>query len=616
MTQKAFFQLRPGLVKPCRLIKPMSVTILPERSSHHQDNLPKLPVPPLRQTFERYLLMLEPLLSEEEMDHTRKLVKEFLIPEGVGDRLQRSLERRASNKENWLTEWWMQSAYLDSRMPVAVYSSPGVVLPPTRNHAPVDSLTLCHSETLPIEYLGGKPLCMDQYYQILSSCRIPGPKRDTVVNHAIGKVAPTHITVVHNFQFFVLDVYNSDGSPLTVDQIYMQMEKIWNSSLQSNKEPIGILTSQHRNTWGKAYNNLIKDKTNKESVRAIQKSIFTVCLDAPMPQMSEQRYQSRVAAQMLHGGGSRWNSGNRWFDKTLQFIVGEDGTCGLVYEHAPAEGPPIVFLVDYLVEYMGRMEVVRAPMIPLPMPPKLRFNITPEVKKDIESAKQNMNIMSHDLDVNVVNFADYGRNVPKAHKMSPDAFIQMALQLAYFRMYKMCCSTYESASLRMFALGRTDTIRSCSNESLKFVQAMEDLAKPNTEKVSLLDKACQAHVEYTRMAIHGQAIDRHLLGLKLQAIEELTSMPEIFMDTAYAVAEHPNLSTSQAGAKTDCVMCFGPLVPDGYGVCYNPMADHINIAITAFNSCEETHAANFGRAMKKALRDMRSLLEETAKAKQ
>lgn len=49
----------------------------------------------------------------------------------------------------------------------------------------------------------------------------------------------------------------------------------------------------------------------------------------------------------------------------------------------------------------------------------------------------------------------------------------------------------------------------------------------------------------TEQAIHGQAIDRHLLGLKLQAIEELTSMPEIFMDTAYAVAEHFNLSTSQ-----------------------------------------------------------------------
>lgn len=59
---------------------------------------------------------------------------------------------------------------------------------------------LCPSETLPVEYLSGKPLCMDQYYQILSSCRIPGPKRDTVLNHAIGKTPPTHITIVHNFQ--------------------------------------------------------------------------------------------------------------------------------------------------------------------------------------------------------------------------------------------------------------------------------------------------------------------------------------------------------------------------------------------------------------------------------
>lgn len=53
-------------------------------------------------------------------------------------------------------------------------------------------------------------------------------------------------------------MYNSDGTPLTVDQLYMQLEKVWSSSLQTNKEPIGILTSNQRNSWGKAYNNLIK----------------------------------------------------------------------------------------------------------------------------------------------------------------------------------------------------------------------------------------------------------------------------------------------------------------------------------------------------------------------
>lgn len=56
------------------------------------------------------------------------------------------------------------------------------------------------SETLPLEYLGGQPLCMSQYYQVLSSCRIPGTKSDTVVNYAQGRRPPSHITVVHNFQ--------------------------------------------------------------------------------------------------------------------------------------------------------------------------------------------------------------------------------------------------------------------------------------------------------------------------------------------------------------------------------------------------------------------------------
>ncbi|XP_030062701.1 carnitine O-acetyltransferase [Microcaecilia unicolor] len=479
----------------------------------------------------------------------------------------------------------------------------------------LDFKTMVDNETLPVEYLSGKPLCMSQYYSILSSCRIPGPKRDSVINYAQTKKPPTHITVVHNFQFFELDVYNSDRTPLTSDQIFTQLEKIWNTSLQTNKEPIGILTSNHRNSWAKAYNNLIKDKTNKESVKTIQKSIFTVCLDAPMPRVSDELYRSRVAAQMLHGGGSRWNTGNRWFDKTLQFIIAEDGSCGLVYEHAPSEGPPIVALLDHVVEYTKKAELVRSPMIPLPMPKKLRFNITPEIKNDIEKAKQNLNIMVHDLDIKVFVFTQFGKNFPKLEKLSPDAFIQVALQLAYYRMYGCVCSTYESASLRMFHLGRTDTIRSASVDLLSFAHAMDDPGKQNQAKAELLRKAVQAHRAYTDMAISGQAIDRHLLGLKLQAIEDLVSMPEIFMDTSFAVAMHFKLSTSQVPSKTDCVMCFGPVVPDGYGVCYNPMDDHINFSVSAFNSYADTNAARLAHYLEQALLDMQNLIQCTPKSK-
>ena len=55
---------------------------------------------------------------------------------------------------------------------------------------------------------------------------------------------------------------------------------------------------------------------------------------------------------MIHGGGSHLNGGNRWFDKTVQFVIGNDGEVGITYEHSPAEGPPIANLSDQAVEFL------------------------------------------------------------------------------------------------------------------------------------------------------------------------------------------------------------------------------------------------------------------------
>lgn len=45
--------------------------------------------------------------------------------------------------------------------------------------------------------------------------------------------------------------------------------------------------------------------------------------------------------------------------------------------------------------------------------------------------------------------------------------------------------------------------------------------------------------------LKGKGIDSHLLGLKLQAIEEGLSIPKVFMDTAYGLATHWKLRTGQ-----------------------------------------------------------------------
>ncbi|XP_073700682.1 carnitine O-acetyltransferase b [Garra rufa] len=609
-------------------IPPRICSLLVQRAvlrQAHSSVPPPQPVPPLGQTLQRYLTALEPLLPADEIEHTRKIVQKFGSPGGLGEKLQRELIKRAKHSHNWISDWWVQWAYLECRQPLAVHSNPAISLP-KRDFTDwrgqlvfaskliagvLDFKAQVDSGKLAVEYMRGQPLCMELFPRLFSSCRIPGPKHDHVVHYGRPRRGPAHITVVRNYQFFQLDVYNSDGTPLTESQIHAQLLRIRSQSWKTDKEPMGILTSEHRHTWGQAYTRLLRDKINKESVRLIEKSIFTLCLDSPVMRISDEKYSSRMAAQILHGGGTYSNSGNRWFDKTLQFVVGEDGSWGLLYEHATAEGPPISTLLDHVLQYCKKPDRMRAPLVPLPMPKKLYFYINSEIKWDLEMAKQNLDILINDLDIKCFNFQRFGKEFVKQLKLSPNSFIQLAIQLAYYRVHSEVCAGCDIASLRMFRGGRTDYIRSPTNQMLTFIQAFDDDAVSREAKVQLLREALDAYSILTEQSLMGQGIDRHLLGLKLQAIEEGLSVPRIFMDTAYGLATHWKLRTGQVPTNTDSVMCFGPLVPDGYAVCYNPQHDHVHFSVTAFNCCEETNAEKLALTLQRSLSDLQELFQPT-----
>lgn len=53
--------------------------------------------------------------------------------------------------------------------------------------------------------------------------------------------------------------------------------------------------------------------------------------------------------------------------------------------------------------------------------------------------------------------------------------------------------------------------------------------------------------------------------------------------------------------------CYGPVVPNGYGACYNPQPEAILFCISSFNNCKETSSAKFAEAVGASLLDMRDL---------
>ena len=240
----------------------------------------------------------------------------------------------------------------------------------------------------------GQPLCMEQYYRLFTSYRLPGVDKDKLIDSfdSNGNVAsePEHIIVISLNQIFVLDVV-VNFTRLSEDQLFHQLKRIKKQSEEDFDTPnafadVGFLTSLARDQWAQARAELVKDSTNRDCLDMVERCIFVICLDKAvknsklktMNSLCEEdatnshidenkenhdassannetdnfKSMTHIAFQMLHGCNSQNNSGNRWFDKTMQFIISEDGICGLNYEHSPAEGIVVIELSEHLFRYM------------------------------------------------------------------------------------------------------------------------------------------------------------------------------------------------------------------------------------------------------------------------
>lgn len=53
--------------------------------------------------------------------------------------------------------------------------------------------------------------------------------------------------------------------------------------------------------------------------------------------------------------------------------------------------------------------------------------------------------------------------------------------------------------------------------------------------------------------------------------------------------------------------CYGPVVQNGYGACYNPQSDYIIFSVSSFHESSQTCSAEFIKSLVQGLLDMRDL---------
>ncbi|KAI1307587.1 Carnitine O-acetyltransferase [Halotydeus destructor] len=224
----------------------------------------------------------------------------------------------------------------------------------------------------------------------------------------------------------------------------------------------------------------------------------------------------------------------------------------------------------------------------------LSFGSDEQLEKDIGQAMEKYVDLSNSLDMNVLKFTNYGKTLVKSLQQSPDSWIQVAINWAYFRLHRHIGSCYEAAGMRKFQHGRTDIIRSVTSEmtNLYFSPSHESLLS-----------AIASHNQLSKSVVNGNGVDRLMLGLQC-VLEEIkngtwkwgldgdlmitdkdaSDLKKLTNHNLYQRARHFNMSTSQVYSESSDSFCsYSPLVEDGYGCCYNPTSDGITFAVSAFN---------------------------------
>lgn len=600
---------------------------LSKKTFGHQHLLPKLPVPGLDETCDRFIEWVRPLLTEQEFHKTKRIVEEFRQPGGVGEKLQNRLIQWYQNADipNWLEPFWDRK-YLMSRTPLPINVNFGTVchenpltgeVPQIKRSAVLIYLalrfkSLIDHEALEVDRDKQGPLCMGQFKKLFSTTRIPRQDID-LLRCPVSRTNPTspsekHIVVLHSGHFFSLEVLENSGGIRSIGELEAELENIMALGAEkvTDDQAVALLTTMNRDDWAAAREALLHiHPRNKNTLEIIESALFFLCLDDFSPTTLDDRFRA-----VLHGDGK-----NRWFDKSFQFIVGQNGKFALNGEHSGLDGYPVHRLIRFVYDEEASLSNLEKHKGPNPecRARKLAFQLDDRMRHTIlKTAREFSEAIEHTL-TRVVVFREFGKDRIKSYKISPNAFVQLALQVAMYRLFGKCKSVYEVASTRRFQNGRTETLRTVSTESLQFIKDMLSTACEVETKADSLRKAADKHVARMKACMAGKGVERHLFGLysiyeRFGNDIDICSEPEIFGDAGWLTLRHDTLSTTSNLDPHGVVLSrFGPVVDDGFGICYTTTSDRITITLTSKSSMEDA-LEHFAVDLKRALMQMSTLM--------
>lgn len=519
-------------------------------------------------------------------------------------------------------------------------------------------------EELPPDTIKGKPLDMYQYSRLFGTSRVPTEHGCQIEQDPDSK----HIVVLCHGQFYWFDVLDDQNDLIMSEKdLSINLQTIIDDAAQTPiqdaaKGALGILSTENRKIWSGLRDVLTREEgsNNADCLGITDSALFMLCLDYTEPTTAAALCQNMLCGtNQVEKGVQIGTCINRWYDK-LQIIVCKNGSAGINFEHTGVDGHTVLrFASDVYTDTILRFAKSingKAPTLwkttsPDPSkrdpesfgdvnttPYKLEWDMLPELSIAVRFAETRLADLIGQNEFECLDFSGYGKNFITSMGFSPDAFVQMAFQAAYYGLYGRIECTYEPSMTKMFLHGRTEAIRTVTEDSVNFVQTFW-ADHPAEAKVDALRKACKAHVDNTKVCASAKGCDRHLYalfcvwqkyvdeqqngsltsgysspvdsgsdrdftspvgspsndsvlsvegGIKTRERGDSTgsrsrdqSVPSIFSDAGWDKLNTTILSTSNCGNPSLRHFGFGPTSGDGFGIGYIIKDDGISISVSS-----------------------------------
>jgi len=541
-------------------------------------SLPRLSIPELADTCAALKQMMRPLLVDAAYQKTCRCMDQFLSEQGAGpalqDRLHRWQEELGGNL-SWLRPLWDDSylAYR-GRLPSMNYCFQLVTGRWGEDGlsaliwALARQIQLLREEKLAPEPSKAGPLSMDSLRHMLYT-RIPGPEKDQLF--PLPLAGPLTAAVTCKGHWFLLDL--TDGEEVvSPNRIRAALDAIRDMAAGMEQAPgVGSFTAADRRQAADIRNELLKHPLNRISLSGIEGAAFAVCLD------DAGRAEDCFLSTLLLGSPE-----NRWFDKSLQIIAGQENQIGLNFEHAGCDATLWVYLLGLadaclLSHPVPADRAAEAAHFRLP-----RWNLSDSARQMLQKAAKEHLQHTSTLQLAAKTLTGIGKEQIKARNFRPDTFVQLLFQCAYYQLTGQFRSVYEPVSTRQFFQGRTDCARPLSPASAAFVQAFLNGAA-RAELKETLGAAAQSHSHQLKRAQQGLGPERHMWGMKAMHEMYCPSVDAGFFESeGYLALTHDHISTSSITAPFIQSFFFEPAVADGIGIGYGINSDALHLAVSAY----------------------------------